>query len=225
MHYPFQKNGVWYKVCPTCGIEKVYTIESFDKNGMDKHGNIRLYPYCTDCKRGITKVYANTNRTELRRKAKEYNATDEGKLVRKVYNDQYYTSNKGDLVAYAKEYRVKVGGTEAYRRGLRNTWYKRKFGITVDEYDIKYKEQGGVCAICGCLPDENNYNKRKNFCVDHDHVTNKFRGLLCTRHNMMLGLADDLSDILRKAADYIDAHKQKDGVLIEFPKSNESANA
>jgi len=51
------------------------------------------------------------------------------------------------------------------------------------------------CAICGTLND---------LCVDHDHKTGAFRGILCKSCNWMLGYAQDKPTILHKGADYLD---------------------
>lgn len=42
------------------------------------------------------------------------------------------------------------------------------------------RAQGGACAICRAKP----VNRRLN--VDHDHVTQRVRGLLCFRCNKFL---------------------------------------
>jgi Recombination endonuclease VII len=39
--------------------------------------------------------------------------------------------------------------------------------------------------------------------LDHDHVTGKARGLLCTRCNLLLGAATDDEDILHRAVVYL----------------------
>lgn len=45
----------------------------------------------------------------------------------------------------------------------RNLRLHRKYGIGVEEYDVMFKEQGGVCAICGHPP------KTRRLAVDHCH--------------------------------------------------------
>ncbi len=58
---------------------------------------------------------------------------------------------------------------------------KRDYGLSVDRYNAMLEFQGGDCAICG-----KPMTGRKN--VDHDHITGKVRGLLCSGCNLRLGL-------------------------------------
>jgi len=40
-------------------------------------------------------------------------------------------------------------------------------------------------------------------CFDHDHKTGKFRGWICNRRNLILGLAKDDSELLLKLSRYV----------------------
>lgn len=73
---------------------------------------------------------------------------------------------------------------------------KRKFDITLEEYNTMLTEQDGVCAICKAPPD----TRWKRLAVDHDHLTGKIRGLLCMTCNTMLGR---LEARLGQTLDYI----------------------
>lgn len=45
--------------------------------------------------------------------------------------------------------------------------------------------------------------KIKMLAVDHSHKNGKVRGLLCQRHNIMIGHCDDSIDILIRAMEYL----------------------
>lgn len=76
-----------------------------------------------------------------------------------------------------------------------------RYGITKDEYRLLYFQQAGVCAICH-KPERTERNTLLS--VDHDHVTNRVRGLLCSQCNRAIGLLQDDPQVLRAAARYIE---------------------
>jgi len=76
---------------------------------------------------------------------------------------------------------------------------KRRFGLTLEQYDALWKDQGGVCAGCG----GHNIAGRR-LAIDHDHRTGKIRGLLCDRCNRCLGSVKDSPDVLRRLANYLE---------------------
>lgn len=83
---------------------------------------------------------------------------------------------------------------------VRDRHLRLEFGITLQQYQEILKAQGGGCAICGTKdPGEG----RKNFCVDHSHVTGEVRGLLCAAHNKMLGFAQDDIRVLCAGVAYL----------------------
>jgi len=65
----------------------------------------------------------------------------------------------------------------------RKSDYKRKYGITVEEYNSLLESQDYSCKICGKNEDEFKYH----LCVDHNHETGEVRGLLCKSCNTFLG--------------------------------------
>lgn len=73
----------------------------------------------------------------------------------------------------------------------------RKYGLTLEQFDSEIKKRNGKCDGCG------NDIKGK-VCIDHCHKTNSFRGVLCHRCNVTLGLFDDSAVLLRKLAEYAD---------------------
>ena len=75
---------------------------------------------------------------------------------------------------------------------------KRTHGITLEEYEAMVVAQKGRCKICGRRPTEG-----KSFHIDHDHVTGRVRGLLCSACNHALGLFGDSPQRLQRAATYV----------------------
>ena len=72
----------------------------------------------------------------------------------------------------------------------------RTYGISVEDVDAMLASQHGVCAICQTAPAIH---------VDHDHQTDKVRGLLCFRCNAALGQLGDDPLVLRRAARYVES--------------------
>ena len=85
------------------------------------------------------------------------------------------------------------------RQSQRSEHLKYKYGITLDEYDRLYKEQNGLCKICG---KNVQYGK---LCVDHDHDSGTVRGLLCVSCNIRLGVIESSNrkGLFQKMLDYL----------------------
>lgn len=83
----------------------------------------------------------------------------------------------------------------------RRSYLKRKYGITLEEYDEKLAEQGGVCAVCSREP-----RPDISLHVDHDHETGQIRGLLCFRCNVAIGLISEDHDNLTSIQTYLLRH-------------------
>lgn len=80
----------------------------------------------------------------------------------------------------------------------RDRQWRRQYGIGLEDYLTLLERQGGGCAICHGEP-----NGRGLFHVDHCHSTNRVRGLLCAKCNLLLGHADDDTKRLRAAIAYL----------------------
>lgn len=70
--------------------------------------------------------------------------------------------------------------------------------ITYDGYLELLNVQGGVCAICS-----KEDKSRTRLSVDHNHTTNKVRGLLCIRCNAGIGQLNDDPVLVEKALMYL----------------------
>lgn len=88
----------------------------------------------------------------------------------------------------------------------RNTYLRKKYGITSAEYDKLFEAQHGVCAVCGRPPG------RVRLAVDHCHKTEKqlcvrlsVRGLVHNYPcNYVLLRKQFTPELLRAAADYLE---------------------
>lgn len=78
----------------------------------------------------------------------------------------------------------------------RNTWLRYKYGISLEDYDGLFLEQGGRCAICRV--------EEPILSVDHDHETERIRGLLCRVCNSVLGLFEENLNRFAEAAAYLE---------------------
>ena len=79
---------------------------------------------------------------------------------------------------------------------------KRLSGVSPEQYEAMFKDQRGLCAICGIHQDF----VERAFSADHNHKTGAIRALLCGRCNMGLGFFKDNPDRLRKAAEYLESY-------------------
>lgn len=76
------------------------------------------------------------------------------------------------------------------------------YGIGIDEYNRLFEKQGGCCAICG----KHQSKIDKSLCVDHNHINEEIRGLLCPHCNWALGFFNvdkENEDLLLKAINYL----------------------
>ena len=95
-----------------------------------------------------------------------------------------------------------------------------KYGFTNDLYFDTINKQNNKCAIC-----LKQFNKKQKVYVDHFHVLNFFslpgkekflfvRDLLCIHCNWMIGFAEENSDILRGAIEYLAINKSSPSSLL-----------
>jgi hypothetical protein len=128
----------------------------------------------------------------LAAKAARYRADPEPAKQR---TRQWQLANPEKYRAKQAAYRASGGKKLADRR----SHLKRKFGLTLEQYDAMLAGQGGGCGICGKRP-----RPDISLHVDHDHSTGKIRGLLCFTCNNALGDFEDDATLLRSAIAYVE---------------------
>lgn len=123
-----------------------------------------------------------------------------------AYRREWYAKNKDKSKSYADKWRAanpdKVRARARRwaannRDKVRDSDLRRRYGISLAEYNSLLESQSGGCAICG-------NTDIKALHVDHDHNTNEVRGLLCGQCNRAIGLLGDDYSRVAKAARYLE---------------------
>lgn len=92
--------------------------------------------------------------------------------------------------------------------GNAHAYYMRTYGISLKEVRRMFEEQNHRCALCGGEGFKMADHHRVPLVVDHCHDTGKVRQLLCHNCNRALGLLKDDVGLMRRAATYIEAHRE-----------------
>lgn len=164
------------KKCINCGKSKPLDEFGYHNRAKGQHRNM-----CRDC---------------VNAWIREYNKSPDGKKVRADWRKR----NEKRIKEWQKIYKNDPEKREQRKVYHKQYWLKQ-YGLTVEDYDKLFEDQNGRCAIC---KSDSFDKRRKALAVDHDHVTNKIRGLLCRRCNQAIGAFQDNPDLLRKAATYLE---------------------
>ena len=108
----------------------------------------------------------------------------------KLKNPEKYKANQ---LAYVQSEKGRLKKIDAR--------FKRKYRITLDQYNAMLAEQNGVCKIC--LGTCSRKRKWMPLCADHDHGTGEVRGLLCDACNVGISRFRDSIDRLKSAIAYL----------------------
>lgn len=179
------------KFCILCRTEKL--LKDFNKNKRQFDG---LHYYCRECQNFKNKEY----RQKHPEKSKQYRAKNKERIKKK--QQKYYQLNKEKLSKINLNWQQE--NKERYNKCHRNALLKRKYNISRKEYDNKLLKQNGVCAICHLKEIKKKSNGEiKELSVDHDHKTEKVRGLLCSSCNVAIGNFKDNIMFLQNAINYL----------------------
>lgn len=75
----------------------------------------------------------------------------------------------------------------------------KHYDLTIDAYNDLFNNQNGRCKTCGVHQTE----LKKKLCVDHNHATNRVRGLLCDACNVALGRVKENIETLQNMITYL----------------------
>lgn len=163
------------KTCGKCNTEK--DLFEFNKNKSKKDGHSN---YCKKCSSNWYKKYYQSNKNKIKMKNNIWAKNNKEK--RRKTAKLWYLNNKDKVL-------------ETYKIKGKDQKLKRLYNISLEEFNKLYKQQNGKCLICK--------KSEKTLCVDHNHQTNKIRGLLCNNCNTGLGLFQDNINILTSAINYL----------------------
>lgn len=176
------------KTCRKCDTEKPLT--DFFRDASTKDGR---HTRCKSCHSASAKRWVRAN-PEKRREYKKTEYARHRDTVR-ARNKRWYERHRGSEAFLAKR-KARSNTPE-----VRDTRFRREYGISLAEVEAMAEAQGGVCAICK----EPERLGEKGLCVDHCHQTGRVRGMLCHKCNRALGLFNDTIAYLNAAATYLKA--------------------
>ena len=111
-------------------------------------------------RRDYSLEFYHRNREDLLKKRRSRSNTPEGKARRAEYNRRYNEKNPSQK---------------------RDLSLKKRYGISLDDFNALVRSQGECCALClEPLGDD--------MVIDHDHKTQRIRGVLHNNCNTGIGL-------------------------------------
>lgn len=198
---------------------RVYRKKYAERSGVKEKAKIynKLYfsdpilgPKRCELRRIRAKKYKNGISMEMKQSRwKAYYSKPEVEERRKIYAAKRWkdpvirakvmaqrNKNRERILQIHREYSSRPENVLRRKEGQ----LKKYYGISVEQYMEKCKEQNGLCAICSKVM-KVGFSKDKH--IDHDHTKNVVRGILCESCNLLLGHAKDNPEILIKAAEYL----------------------
>lgn len=84
-----------------------------------------------------------------------------------------------------------------------DSYLKRRYGISEEEYESLLSLQGGVCKVCRRVNRLRHDGTRERLAVDHNHQSGANRALLRQRCNRVLGMVEDSQELLLRLLFYL----------------------
>jgi len=156
--------------------------------------------YCDICREQVNKAHHNEQ-------AKRYYATHRDRCIEG--SKKRYRKNIDRNLKYARDYGRSEKGKISSRSSRLRIYHK----MSLDDYNNMLVSQNGVCAICGEKETRTIKGKIQPLSVDHNHITDQIRGLLCGNCNLALGnLRVDNSDGIDRLASAVSYLRNNDNV-------------
>jgi hypothetical protein len=145
--------------------------------------------------------YANKEKEKAYRKKYRLCHTERIKEQTKIY----YHKHKERLNAYSTLWQ------KQHKEARKQQHYKKKYGITLEDYNKILDSQSGICAICQQTEviSTGKTKKINPLGIDHCHKTGRIRGLLCSKCNIGLGFLEKLTVPIERYFNYLNQNKEK----------------
>ena len=193
------RSKYYYKICTKCKENSEHSSTGkhcrncvkqyhYERNKRVLNNDIDYYKICNNCK--IEKIHS-----------------PKGiwcKECMKIHQQKYLSNLKEKGLTRGYLERMKESG-ELYSYYRKHN-LKKKYNLSVSEYNEMLNSQDNKCAIC---KSDKAFGHSIHFHVDHDHLTNEVRGLLCAKCNSGLGHFKDNETALQNAIYYLQIHKLK----------------
>lgn len=128
-----------------------------------------------------------------------------------AYDRAAYERNKKSYLAATRRWQEnnrerdranKARWRATHKTHRRDVNLRYNHGITLEEYNVLLKKQGGRCAICRRPPNKKG-TLTSVLAVDHNHKTGALRGLLCNICNRYIGYIKESKRTLDRAKKYL----------------------
>lgn len=194
---------VLFRTCIRCGVRKPSGYFLFDSRAINGQTNV-----CSECR-----YKRNSNR-----KSNEPHINEKGQLCctckeRKPFSEfgKDRSTNNGidrrcKRCKRELHTRWRNENRDEYKDRLRVNHLKNRFGLTREQFTSIMEAQDDKCAIC-----RKEFASAADTCVDHDHITEAVRGILCRKCNTGIGLFRDDINLVRSAVAYLQSFGEGHG--------------
>ena len=149
------------------------------------------------------KARANLYYQNHKEESKAKRDTPEYKEKMKEYMKNY---NQLPEVILKKKEKDTPEYKEKMNKQIRNSYLKKTYNLSLENYNKLVEQQNNECAICGNNETVKQNGKITRLAVDHDWETGKVRGLLCKNCNTTLGNLNEDISLFEKCIKYLEKH-------------------
>jgi hypothetical protein len=201
--------GELTKTCSKCRINKNQELFRRDSNRKDG-----LYPWCKSCEKSYRQSRDPSYSTSGR--GKGYWLAKDGykrccKCKANKLTDEFYRnkSNPDGFHHYCKSCSKEAIAKsnkkhpESKKRRIRKNYLKRKYGLTPYQYELRFIQQEGKCAICEQEMNPAYVDHDRTCCPGNESCGKCVRALLCSNCNKGMGYFQGDINLLVAATNYL----------------------